>query len=499
MSAKQRVKQSGVEPARDQDFPAWYQAVVQAAELADMSHVRGCMVIRPWGYGLWELIQQRLDREIKLLGHENVYFPVFIPLSYFEKEAAHVAGFAKEMAVVTHHRLVAKDGHLEPAGRLEEPLIVRPTSETIIGESLAKWIESYRDLPMLLNQWANVVRWEMRPRVFLRTTEFLWQEGHTAHATSDEAMRETTTIHRMYEQFAREYLALAVVPGEKSPSERFPGAERTFTIEAMMQDGKALQVGTSHFLGQNFARAAGIDFVTSAGTQEFVHTTSWGVSTRVIGAVIMTHGDDDGLRVPPRIAPHHVVLIPRTTDDDVEALARRWSTALEEARLDDGQSLRATVDRSQARPVDKKWKWIRRGVPLIIEVGAREVSSERASLLPRHRLQEPVEVDTAELSSTAARLLSEIQATYLADAMATMEASTRVAANRDELAAAFSEAGWRSPFVRAWWCGRPECEESFKPWSATIRCIPTEQRAGGGICAGCGEPASIDIVVGKSY
>src|SRR6187455_1582728 len=314
--------QTAITPRRDEDFPEWYQQVVRAADLAETSDVRGCMVIKPWGYGIWENMQRGLNRMFKATGHKNAYFPLFIPLSYLAKEAAHVEGFAKECAVVTHHRLeAAPGGGLRPApsSELAEPLVVRPTSETIIGASYAKWVQSYRDLPILINQWANVVRWEMRPRVFLRTTEFLWQEGHTVHETEMEAREHTKRMLDVYETFVRDHLAIPVFSGEKSESERFPGAVQTLCLEAMVQDRKAIQAGTSHFLGQNFARASGIQFQSRTGTQEFGWTTSWGMTTRLIGTLIMAHGDDDGLVLPPRIAPVHVVILPITTKEESRA------------------------------------------------------------------------------------------------------------------------------------------------------------------------------------
>ena len=287
---------TAITPTRDEDYPEWYQQVIKAADLAENSPVRGCMVIKPWGYAIWENIQADLDRRFKETGHKNAYFPLFIPVSYLQKEAEHVDGFAKECAVVTHSRLEADaDGKLQPAGKLEEPLIVRPTSETIIGELFAKWIKSYRDLPLLINQWANVVRWEMRTRLFLRTTEFLWQEGHTAHATAEEALGETRQMLDVYADFAENFMAMPVITGEKTAAERFPGADATYAIEAMMQDRKALQAGTSHFLGQNFAKSSGIKYLSAEGKEEFAWTTSWGVSTRLVGGLIMTHSDDDGL------------------------------------------------------------------------------------------------------------------------------------------------------------------------------------------------------------
>src|SRR5882757_5483532 len=305
--------QTAITPRRDEDFPEWYQQVVKAADLAENSDVRGCMVIKPWGYGLWENMQRGLDGMFKATGHKNAYFPLFIPMSYLAKEAEHVEGFAKECAVVTHHRLESDGkGGLRPApsAELAEPLVVRPTSETIIGASYAKWVQSYRDLPILINQWANVVRWEMRPRLFLRTAEFLWQEGHTAHETKEEAIAETQQMLRVYETFARDHLALPVFTGEKSESERFPGAVQTLCIEAMVQDRKAIQAGTSHFLGQNFSKASGIKFQSREGKEEPAWTTSWGVSTRLIGTVIMAHADDDGLVLPPRVAPAQIMILP---------------------------------------------------------------------------------------------------------------------------------------------------------------------------------------------
>src|SRR5471030_2295909 len=303
--------QTAVNPRREEDFPEWYQQVIRAGDMAEPSGVHGCMVIKPWGYGIWENMHRALDAMFKATGHRNAYFPLFIPLSYMQKEAEHVEGFAKECAVVTHHRLeVNADGKMVPASPLSEPLVVRPTSETIIGASYAKWVQSYRDLPILINQWANVVRWEMRPRLFLRTAEFLWQEGHTVHETEAEARQETKRMLRVYETFARDHLAIPVVTGRKSATERFPGAVDTMCIEAMVQDKKAVQAGTSHFLGQNFAKASNIQYLSREGKKEFAWTTSWGVSTRLIGTLIMVHADDDGLVLPPRVAPTQVVIIP---------------------------------------------------------------------------------------------------------------------------------------------------------------------------------------------
>ena len=317
-AATMSSEKTAITPTRSEDFPEWYQQVIKAADLAENSETRGCMVIKPWGYGIWELIQQQLDRRFKATGHQNAYFPLLIPLSYLEKEAEHAEGFATECAVVTHHRLeVVKDpvtgkSKMIPAGELAEPYVIRPTSETIIGAAFARWIESYRDLPLLINQWANVMRWEMRPRLFLRTAEFLWQEGHTAHETKSEAIAETRMIHGQYEEFLRDHLAIPIIPGEKTENERFPGADMTLTVEAMVQDCKAIQAGTSHYLGQNFSKAQNISFTGRDGTVQHAHTTSWGVSTRLIGTLIMAHSDDDGLVLPPRVATQQLVILPIT-------------------------------------------------------------------------------------------------------------------------------------------------------------------------------------------
>src|SRR5437762_9260189 len=361
-------RKTAITRRRDEDFPEWYQQVSRAAELAEPSDVRGCMVIRPWGYGIWENMQRHLDAMFRATGHRNAYFPLLIPLSYFAKEAEHVKGFAKECAVVTHSRLEADaDGKLKPASELTEPLVVRPTSETIIGASYAKWVQSYRDLPILINQWANVVRWEMRPRLFLRTTEFLWQEGHTVHETEAEARAETRQMLETYEEFVRDHLAIPVFSGEKSESERFPGAIQTLSIEAMVQDRKAIQAGTSHFLRQNFSRASGIQFQSRAGTQEFGWTTSWGMSTRLVGTIIMAHADDDGLVLPPRIAPTHVVILPITPKEETRAAVLEAADKLAaklRGQIFFGAPIEVEVDRRELGGGLKNWDWIKKGVPL---------------------------------------------------------------------------------------------------------------------------------------
>ncbi len=361
---------------RDDDFAAWYQEVISAADMAEESGVRGCMVIKPWGYGIWERMQRLLDDRIKAAGVQNAYFPLFIPLKNFEREAEHVDGFAKEMAVVTHHRLIADgEGGLipDPEAKLEEPLVVRPTSETIIGDAMSRWIQSWRDLPLRLNQWANVVRWEMRTRMFLRTSEFLWQEGHSAHASAEEAKAETMMALEMYRAFAEEDVALPVIAGEKPENERFPGAVETWSIEAMMQDGKALQAGTSHYLGTNFAHAANIRYQNQEGRETLCHTVSWGMSTRMVGGLIMTHGDDDGLRVPPALAPFQVVILPMLREKPEDAALLDYCEALRAAIAGQGalgEPVRVLLDKRPGKAASKRWDWVRKGAPLII--GSRQ-------------------------------------------------------------------------------------------------------------------------------
>ena len=375
------ARRNALKVTREENFADWYQEVIDAAEMGEHSGVRGCMIIRPWGYAIWERVQRHLDDMIQETGHENCYFPIFIPLDYIAKEADHVEGFAKEMAVVTHHRVAAnEEGQLAPSpdAQLENPLIVRPTSETMITAAFARWINSYRDLPVKINQWANVVRWEMRPRLFLRTSEFLWQEGHTVHATADEADEEVRQMLECYRSLAEDFMAIPVICGEKSEGERFPGAVATHTIEAMMQDGRALQAGTSHNLGQNFAHAAKISFLSKEGTQETPHTTSWGASTRLIGALIMVHSDDDGLRLPPRLAPQQVVIIPIDRDesrrDEVHAACRDLAARIK-GQVFAGETLRAKVDDRDMKGSDKRWGWIKKGVPLVLEIGPRDIDN----------------------------------------------------------------------------------------------------------------------------
>ncbi len=504
--------QTAITPRRDEDFPEWYQQVVRAADLAENSDVRGCMVIKPWGYGIWEAMQAALDRMFKATGHKNAYFPLFIPLSYLAKEAAHVEGFAKECAVVTHHRLESDGaGGLRPApsALLTEPLVVRPTSETIIGASYAKWVQSWRDLPILINQWANVVRWEMRPRVFLRTAEFLWQEGHTAHETDTEALAETDLILGVYEKFAREWLALPVFTGEKSAGERFPGAVKTLCIEAMVQDRKAIQAGTSHFLGQNFAKASGIKFQSRGGKEEHAWTTSWGVSTRLIGTVIMAHGDDDGLILPPRIAPAHIVIVPVApkpeTRDAVFAAVEKLAAELR-AQSYAGEPIRVEVDKRDIGGGQKNWEWIKKGVPLRVELGPRDL--EKGSVAVARRDRGPKEKEflpMGDFVAQAATTLGEIQDALLARATALRDANTVKIDTKEDFYAFFTPKKSDKPelhggFALAHWNGSAEVEATIKDdLKVTIRCIPFDAPEEDGKCILTGEPSKRRVVWAKSY
>ncbi len=502
--------QNAVSPTRQEDYPEWYQQVIKAADMAEMSHVRGCMVIKPWGYGIWEKIQRGMDDLIKNTGHENAYFPLFIPLSFMEKEAAHVEGFAKECAVVTHHRLVENKGSLVPAGELDEPLVVRPTSETVIGRSFSKWIQSYRDLPLLINQWANIVRWEMRPRIFLRTTEFLWQEGHTAHASRDEAVKETLMIlHDVYRKFVEETLAIPVLVGEKTPAERFPGADNTYCIEAMMQDRKALQAGTSHYLGQNFAKAFEIQFSNADGEIEAAYTTSWGVSSRLIGALIMVHSDDDGLRLPPRVAPKQVVIIPMLNKPGMEEQILEYSQSVADdiaGRQYAGQPISVFLDKRDIRPVDKKWEWIKKGAPIRIEIGPRDMESDSVYMGRRDQtVKEAKGVSRTEVGEVVVSALGEIHDNYFAAAKAILDEHTYTNIEDFEaFKAFFTPKNTEKPeihggFVRAKWCENPECEAKAAEFKVTIRCLPFDQSNTEGKCVVCGGAAKVDAVFAKSY
>ena len=502
---------------RAADFSAWYQDVIKEADLAEESGVRGCMVIRPWGYGIWERIQKLMDAEIKKAGVENCYFPIFIPLSYFAREADHVEGFAKEMAVVTHHRLIAdgKGGLIpDPAAKLEEPLVVRPTSETVIGAAMARWIQSWRDLPMLTNQWANVVRWEMRTRMFLRTSEFLWQEGHTAHADKGDAMAETLRALEMYRAFAEGPLAMPVIAGEKPEHERFPGADATYSIEAMMQDGKALQAGTSHYLGTTFAEAAGIKYQDKDGGQALAHTTSWGVSTRLIGGVIMTHGDDDGLRCPPQIAPWQVVIVPMLRDNDEDAAVLDYCRSLRDelaALSAFGEPVRVLLDTKAVKASNKRWAWVKKGAPLIVEVGPRDVSEAKAAVLRRDRLYKDdgklatAFVPRAEFVAGAAAMLTDIQTALHTEATARRDAAlvpvtswaeieTYFKGDEDEVKGWVS-CGWSRPTGAA----LEDVVKRLKALKLTARNTPLGGGVPGGACVFTGGAAVETILIGRTY
>ena len=492
------AKQSNaISPTREQDYPEWYQQVVKAADLAEISAVRGCMIIKPWGYAIWELIQQTLDRMFKETGHQNAYFPLFIPLSFLEKEAEHVEGFAKECAVVTHHRLEADgEGGLRPTGELEEPLIVRPTSETIIGASFAKWVQSWRDLPLLINQWANVVRWEMRTRLFLRTAEFLWQEGHTAHATAEEAIAETEQMLNVYADFAEKWMAVPVIKGVKTANERFAGALDTYCIEALMQDGKALQAGTSHFLGQNFAKAFDVKFLDKENKQDFVWATSWGVSTRLIGALVMAHSDDDGLVLPPKIALLQVVIVP-IFNKDVEAQARIRKVA-------DG--LMAALKQNNVRVkfddddnTRSGWKFAEyelKGVPVRIALGARDLENNVAEVA-RRDTKEKSSLSLDNLSGQVIQLLDDIQKNMYTKALQFRNDNTRRVDNWDDFVKVLDK---QSGFVSAHWDGTPETEEKIKELTkATIRCIPLNNRQEDGKCILTGNPSKERVLFARAY
>lgn len=503
-------KKTAIPVTREEDYSQWYLEVIKAAELAENSDVRGCMVIKPWGYTIWENMQRELDQMFKDTGHVNAYFPLFIPLSYLQQEADHVEGFAKECAVVTHHRLTQNDeGKLIPDGKLEEPLVVRPTSETIIGASYAKWVNSYRDLPILINQWANVVRWEMRTRLFLRTAEFLWQEGHTVHATRDEAMEETYKMLYVYKEFAERVLAIPVIEGEKTESERFPGAVSTYSIEAMMQDRKALQSGTSHFLGQNFAKSSNIKFQSKEGKEELAWTTSWGVSTRLIGALVMAHSDDNGLVLPPRIAPAHIAVLPiyrndeekKAVTDYIEAIKNEVSTM----RLFERKII-IHVDDRDIRGGEKNWHWIKKGVPYKIEIGPRDV--EKNSLAVVKRTDPELKknfISRDEFVKDLVKNLAAMQDEIYAKAEAFTKENTVEIDDYEEFKKVFTPSNAEKPeihgcFARSHWCGSGKCEEAIKnELKVTVRNIPFSEKESDGKCIYCREKSGKRVIFAKSY
>lgn len=506
----EKKRRYAITPTRAEDFAEWYQQVVKAADLAEHSSVRGCMIIKPWGFAIWERIRDRLDARIKATGHQNAYFPLFIPMSFLSKEAQHVDGFAKECAVVTHHRLEADGkGQLKPAGELEEPLIVRPTSETVIGDAFSRWISSWRDLPMKINQWANVVRWEMRTRLFLRTSEFLWQEGHTAHADAQEAQEETVLMLNEYKTLMEKFLALPVIVGEKSEGERFPGAVQTLALESMAQDRKAIQCGTSHNLGQNFSKAFNIKFNTQQGDVQYVHTTSWGVTTRLIGALVMAHSDDDGLRLPPTLAPYQIVILPVLADSEkakeVLQYVQELKQKLEKSSFD-SEPVRVHIDQRDLRGGEKMWEWVKKGIPLIVEIGPRDIAKQEVVITKRSDGElKKHSISTTNFVENASLFLEEVQNALFNQALSYMKANIRTDIHTfEELVTFFTPKNEEKPeihggFVLAKWCQDAKTEEMLKEHKLSIRCVPLEQSGTEGRCILTGRPAVTDVIIAKSY
>jgi len=505
-------RKNAISPTRDEDYPEWYQEVIKAADLAENSPVRGCMVIKPWGFSIWENIKKELDIRFKETGHQNAYFPLFIPISFLEKEAEHVEGFAKECAVVTHHRLEkGKNGGLVPAGELEEPLVVRPTSETIIGAMFSKWVQSYRDLPLLINQWANIVRWEMRTRMFLRTTEFLWQEGHTAHATQKEAEEETLTMLNVYSDFMKNNMAMPVIKGRKTESEKFPGAEVTYSVEAMMQDRKALQAGTSHYLGENFAKASDIKFLDSDEKLKYAHTTSWGVSTRLIGCLIMVHSDDDGLVLPPKLSPIHIVILPITSNDTTKNKVFAHCDKLKD-RLSgltyNKSTIEVMVDKSEISGGKKKWDWVKKGVPIRLEIGPREMETGEVTLSRRDKTPyENTTLTEKELVKNTTKILEEIQNSLYNKALKLLEDNTKEIDNKEEFYDFFTPRNPEKPeihggFAHVYFNGDEQIENKIREdLNVSIRCIPLEEKNNKkeGKCIFTGEKTTARVIFGKAY
>lgn len=484
---------------REEDYSKWYNELVIKADLAENSGVRGCMVIKPYGYAIWERMQAELDRMFKETGHQNAYFPLFIPKSYFSKEASHVDGFAKECAVVTHYRLKnAEDGSgiiVDPDAKLEEELIVRPTSETIIWDTYRKWIQSYRDLPLLINQWANVVRWEMRTRLFLRTTEFLWQEGHTAHATKNEAIAEAEQMMNVYSDFAENYMAIPVIKGTKTESERFAGALETYCIEALMQDGKALQAGTSHFLGQNFAKAFDVKFTSKEGVLDYVWATSWGVSTRLMGALVMTHSDDNGLVLPPNLAPDQVVIVPiYRNDEELEAVDEVAKNLVNQLRA---KGVRVKYDnRDTQKPGWKFNEYELKGVPVRIAIGPKDVEKGTVELARRDTLQKEF-ISNENVVERVISLMDEIQDNLYKKAVSHRAENTSEVASYEEFKKVLDAKGG---FILAHWDGTAETEEKIKnETKATIRCIPLDGNIEAGTCIVTGNPSTRKVLFARAY
>lgn len=486
-------------PSRKEDYSLWYNELVKKADLAEHSDVRGCMVIKPYGYSIWEKMQQALDAMFKETGHVNAYFPLFVPKSFLAREASHVEGFAKECAIVTHYRLKnAEDGSgiiVDPEAKLEEELIVRPTSETVIWNTYKKWIQSYRDLPLLINQWANVVRWEMRTRLFLRTTEFLWQEGHTAHATSQEAVDETLQMLGVYAQFAEEFMAMPVYQGKKTESEKFPGAVDTYCIEAMMQDGKALQAGTSHFLGQNFAKAFEVQFANKEGKLEHVWGTSWGVSTRLMGALIMAHSDDDGLVLPPKLAPIHVVIVPIfRSGDELEAISEK-ADQIKSALKKSGYTVKFD-NRDTHKPGFKFAEYELKGVPVRIAIGPRDLENGTVEVARRDTKEKKL-ISFDAIATDIPALLEDIQQNIYTKALSFRKEMTTQVDSFEEFEKVLEEKGG---FLSAHWDGTTETEEKIKEKTkATIRCIPNDAKEESGTCVFSGKPSLRRVLFARAY
>jgi prolyl-tRNA synthetase len=504
------MAENAISPTRSEDYPEWYQEVIKAADLAENSPVRGCMVIKPWGYAIWENMQSVLDIMFKETGHENAYFPLLIPLGFFEKEAEHVEGFAKECAVVTHHRLnTDSNGKLQPdpSSLLEEPHIIRPTSEMIIGHMYAKWVQSYRDLPILMNQWCNVMRWEMRNRIFLRTSEFLWQEGHTVHANSQEALEETLRMIDVYANFAENYMAMPVVKGTKTRDERFPGAIETYTIEAMMQDGKAIQAGTSHFLGQNFSKSSGIKFQAKSGNIEYAWTTSWGVSTRLIGGLIMTHSDDNGLVLPPRISPQHVIIIPIYHNDHEKNSVMECAQNLEkeiQKQIFDGKPVKVKIDGRDLRVGDKSWQAIKKGIPIRVEIGPRDIAKGVVFAGLRNKgPKEKSSIPKEHFVQSLPKLLEEIQLSLFNKAKLFHDKNKKEINSLTEFESFFKDGdektGTNVGFAYAHWNEAAIGHETLKKLKVTARCIPLNVKEEEGLCIFTGKPSKNRILFAKSY
>lgn len=498
-------KKTAITPTRDQNFPEWYQDVIKKSKLAENSSTRGCMIILPLGYAIWENMQKHLDGEFKRLGTQNVYFPLLIPLALLEKEAEHVEGFAKECAVVTHRRLSEKDGKLVPDAELAEPYVIRPTSEMVIGEAFSRWVNSYRDLPIIINQWANVMRWEMRPRIFLRTAEFLWQEGHTVHSTKEEAQQKANDMLEVYRSFIEETLAIPVIRGEKSESEKFPGADTTYTVESMMQDGKALQSGTSHYLGQNFAKAQNIKFINNEEKEVYAYTTSWGVTTRLIGALIMSHSDDNGLVLPPKIADTQITFIPVFRKEEQKEEILNYINTLKaqiESQNFNGKSIKVHVDLTEQRGGEKYWRQVKVGTPLIAEVGPRDMEKNSVFLSRRDNISEKSAMNKDELVNDISSLLSDIQDNLFSTAKDRFENNIHEVESLEQFRKLFKKNSDKMihPMAKMYLDDNEKTLEILGQHQASIRCYPIDEKeVEGKTCVLSGNKATRKAIVARSY